>query len=111
MMPITDGERRRWQRNGAHALVEMLDAAEAAKLPPIHWRLDFTSTLVGMCLGDSPEAQRATFDAWARFLGAETSREEFGVTEFLRVEAKWADRVQVIVSARITIESGSGDPT
>lgn len=66
MGPITDAERRGWQLRGARALVDILQVAKKASLPPIGWQVGSTAMLVGRIVdGD----RRAQFEAWADVLG------------------------------------------
>jgi hypothetical protein len=66
--PVTNADRRGWQRRDAAALAEMLDAADKADLPPLIWQVGM-SGLVGRCMDRDPAARRGEFEAWARFLG------------------------------------------
>ena len=66
--PVTDSERRGWQRRDALALVDLLADAHKADLPPIVWQVGATGGLLGRCLTADPSARRAEFEAWAAFL-------------------------------------------
>jgi hypothetical protein len=66
--PVTDAERRGWQRRNAFALVELLKAANDVDLPPLAWSVTTVTGLVGRCTEMGAQAQREAFEAWAKFL-------------------------------------------
>jgi hypothetical protein len=86
--PVTDAERRGWQRRGALALVDLLAEAREAGLPPLVWELAMTSALYGRSLAVNMPERRAEFEAWAAFFGEHGQRraeQSFGGKTRLRV--------------------------
>lgn len=72
--PITDAERRGWQLRAARALVDILQQAHAADLPPVRWSVTSGARLVGTIADTSaPQELRRRFDAWATLLDAQVS--------------------------------------
>ena len=65
--PVTDADRRRWQRRWLDLLVELVKFGEDRKLTPLSWTLS-VHALVGQATGHDSEEKRAAFDAWATAL-------------------------------------------
>lgn len=114
MIPITDEERRGWQRRGARNLVELLQAAAEKGLPLLPWRLSATTpTLVGECLAFDPAERRTAFERWAEFLAGHRSGNQAGSTTLLRVNSEgWGSGggSLVVVTARIFEDELGGEP-
>jgi hypothetical protein len=104
--PVTDADRRHWQRRGAVTLVDLLASAASSELPPLHWQLGPTSMLVGQCLDPDMAQRKAAFEAWAAFLspGGRRSETFANGTTYLRVECRdWNGHqgTDVVVLAQI----------
>jgi hypothetical protein len=67
--PITDGERRGWQRRAVRVLAELLDGP-GRELPPMRWTVATGARLLGHVESHDPITGRQQFDAWAQALGA-----------------------------------------
>jgi hypothetical protein len=91
MIPVTDADRRRWQRRDAAALVELLAMGSDLGLPPLVWRVLVAGPLFGSAYvepqGDPRAALRAAFAAWAGALGAEVVETRGAGMVRLRIEA------------------------
>ena len=59
----------RWQREAHRAIADFLAAATALNLPAVTWTIAETGAVTGAVhgLGRTPEEQRATVTAWARY--------------------------------------------
>jgi hypothetical protein len=73
--PITDAERRGWQRRAVRVLSELL-AGPGRDLPPLRWEVDRGASLVGRVEPRDSATARRHFEAWAWAVGAQT-RPEF----------------------------------
>ena len=112
MIPITDAERRGWQRIAYQALGIILDRGRAAGLAPINWEIKDTAVILGAVPNHadlSPEGQRDLFDAWVSLLeltvGAEYQREESTAlrasVERLDLGHRFPHRPKVVITATI----------
>jgi hypothetical protein len=83
----------RWQREAHRAVADFLAAADALDLPAITWTIAETGAVTGAVhgLGRTPEGQRATVEAWARYVNlpiAERTRRDGGVTLTVRFKTE-----------------------
>lgn len=105
--PVTDAERRGWQRRNAVVLVDLLAAAASSSLSPITWQVT-VGDHTGRCAAPDPARCRADFEAWAAFLGPDVQRwpenEHGGRTHLHVTRPKYAGRVDVTVIADIDEE-------
>ncbi|MGK5533421.1 hypothetical protein [Streptomyces sp. URMC 129] len=83
---ITDADRRRWQREKANRLIELLAAGANAELPPVTWSVPATGALYGQAMDPEPAARRVAFEAWATWLEG-----RYGHEDRLTVE-RWPER-------------------
>jgi hypothetical protein len=101
--PVTDADRRVWQRRAVELLADLLAEADRLGLPPLRWMVHPGLALIGSCDID-PDKGRAGFDAWADYLNAvryPEIRNDFG-----DITRLWADVPRVLnTSVTIAIEA------
>jgi hypothetical protein len=83
----------RWQRAAHRAVGDFLAAAAALGLPAITWTIAETGAVTGAVhgLGRTPEEQRTTVVAWARYFNlpvAERARQDGSVTLTVRFKTE-----------------------
>ncbi len=81
-----DTDRRRWQREKANRLIELLAAGANAELPPVTWSVPATGALYARAMDNEPSERRAAFEAWATWLEG-----RYGHEDRLTVE-RWPER-------------------
>jgi hypothetical protein len=111
----TDRDRHNWQRRGVRALTAMLDHGYREGLPALHWGI----TTLGDVIGDahgltvSVVEQRAAFDAWAEYLGANRWQERTDSAGITRLHAQFTwhadDRVKGALRA-VLIPTDDSEP-
>jgi hypothetical protein len=67
--PITDSERRGWQRRAVRVLGELL-GGPGRELPLLRWTVATRAGLVGFVEEYDPARARQQFEVWVRALGA-----------------------------------------
>jgi hypothetical protein len=84
--PVTDSERRGWQRRAVRVLAQLLDGP-GRELPPLRWTVATTARLLGHVESHDPGMGRQHFEMWAQALSA-TPRPEHdrGIYTTLRAE-------------------------
>jgi hypothetical protein len=90
--PVTDAERRRWQRRATGVLDRLL----GLDLPPLTWTVGPTAMLVGRVLDGDVDTRRAIWQTWVSSLAAAPAAESpsAGVTH---LRATLADRTDPLV--------------
>jgi hypothetical protein len=90
--PVTDAERRGWQRRATRVLDRLL----GLDLPPLAWTVGPTATLVGRVLDGDVDTRRAIWRTWVTALAAAPVPESpgAGVTH---LRATVADRTDPLV--------------
>jgi hypothetical protein len=93
--PVTDGERRRWQRRATRVLDRLL----GVDLPPLTWTIGPTATLVGRVLDGADDTRRADWQAWVTAMQATPAPEstDAGVTHLRATVADRNDPLVLIV--------------
>jgi hypothetical protein len=97
--PVTDAERRGWQRRATRVLERLL----GLDLPPLTWTVSPNATLVGRVLGPD-DTRRTRWQAWASALEATPTPEhtETGITDLRATATDRDDRlVQVVLLATV----------
>jgi hypothetical protein len=84
--PIDDTDRRRWQREKANRLIELLAAGANAELPPVTWSVPASGALYARAMDSEPAQRRAVFEAWATWLEG-----RYRAADRLTVE-RWPER-------------------
>jgi len=102
----------RWQHAAHRAVGDFLIAATALDLPAITWTIATTGAVTGAVhgLGRTPQQQRATVEAWARYFHlpiSEYARQDGSVT--LAVRFKTETMVGGVIRADIAPPMGSGE--
>ncbi|MEU2924181.1 hypothetical protein ABZ636_03840 [Streptomyces sp. NPDC007251] len=111
-MAVDNEMELRWQRAAHRAVGDFLAAATALNLPAITWTIAVTGAVTGAVggLGRTPEEQRATVEAWARYFNlpvAEYVRRDGSVT--LTVRFKTETLVGGVIRADIYPPMGDED--
>lgn len=77
MGAVSNARRLRWQRDAHRMLGEFLATATRIDLPAMSWTIPISGALVGDVdsLLSTPAEMRASFDGWARQLGAKVAPE------------------------------------
>ena len=94
----------RWQREAHRTVADFLAAADALNLPAITWTIATSGAVTGQVDGltRTPEEQRATVEAWARYFNlpvAERALEDG--TVYLTVRFKTETMVGGVIRADI----------
>ncbi|TDD97720.1 hypothetical protein [Actinomadura rubrisoli] len=107
--PVTNADRRRWQRRNQRLLAELLEFGEDKELPedaelPVVWWQVTEHGLVGDCMQAEYADRRVAFDAWTDLLGLRRwpERTSPGCTHLHAASPDWRGRgVSVIVRADV----------
>ncbi|MEU0931062.1 hypothetical protein QFW82_20770 [Streptomyces malaysiensis subsp. malaysiensis] len=103
----TAAYQHRWQREAAHALAAMLAHGHREGLPALQWSIATTGALVGTApgLASTPAEQRAAFNAWADYLGANRrpERTTSDGTTYLHAQFTWHQDHEVMGAVRADI--------
>jgi hypothetical protein len=94
----------RWQRDAHRAVADFLSAANALNLPAITWIIAETGAVTGRVdgLGRTPEEQRATVEAWARYFNLPVAERALkDGTVYLTVRFKTETMVAGVIRADI----------
>jgi hypothetical protein len=97
--PVTDAERRGWQRRATRVLDRLL----GLNLPPLTWTVGPTATLVGRILG-SNDTRRTDWQTWVTALAATPNPEqsEHGITYLgTTVRDQQDDLVHIVLLATV----------
>ena len=101
--PITDADRRVWQRRAVDLLADLLAEADRLGMPPLRWMVHPGLALIGSCDID-PDNGRAEYDAWTDYLNAVRYPEVHN--DFGDITHLWADVPRVLnTSVTIAIEA------
>jgi hypothetical protein len=98
-LPVTDAERRGWQRRATRVLERLL----GLDLPPLTWTVAANATLVGRVLGPD-DTRRTRWQTWVTALAATAAPESHGegVTNLRATAPDRDDRlVQVVLLAAV----------
>jgi hypothetical protein len=69
--PVTTAERTGWQRRAVRVLAALLEHAQTAGYPPVHWTINTTGGLTCRPLDTRVVERRAAFEIWRAYLDAE----------------------------------------
>lgn len=96
--PVTDGERRHWQRRAHLLLGDLLKLG----LPPLTWTIS-SNSLVGRAHQDDPSERRTAWEAWVVHLNAATwpERASAGYRHLHAVAKGYRDNVDVGILADV----------
>ena len=98
--PVTDAERRGWQRRA----LRVLDRLLGLDLPPLTWTVGPTATVVGRVLLDADDTRRTIWQAWVTALAATPSPEysDHGVAHLrATVRDQVDDFVEIVLLATL----------
>jgi hypothetical protein len=85
--PVTDAERRAWQRRALRVLAQLLDG-RGSELPLLSWTVATRARLLGHVESHDPVTGRQHLEAWVRALGATPREWDSGLYTTLSAERK-----------------------